>query len=324
MPGDRDQGGIPQGLIEQARARSVDPGKLQMLGKQAAALYTEGGRSLTDAVVDVIGREDVGPEHARRICEFANQAAFQNEWEKGGSVRNIEFEGGPADPAVVLRELHDGARPDAIRVSDYDEPPPKLAKVDRRVEEQIFGKFASADLTPHPSEVPSGMPDLHRLRTTLDGACDHVHSQFSKATTEKEVLAHRLAEAACDAIMKGASLYKIGCAWSRFPCDQEDFKEAMHATIQRLEERKISYSVEPEKSAEVGHIPNQNHPVIKEFLEFTKVATQLRILQDAEKSLKERQVDVENVIKEGAEARNACPPAPGWGGILSAFMMGRR
>jgi hypothetical protein len=320
MPGFREEGSIPQGLIEQARAKNVDPGKLQLLGKQAAALYSEGGTSLTDAVVNVIGKEDLGPEHARRICEFANQAAFQNEWEKGGSVRNIEFEGGPADPAVVLREMNDGARPETLRISDYDEPPQKLARADRRVEEEIFGKFATPNFPPHPSDVPPGMPDLHRLRTTLDGAQDHVHSQMSKAATEKEVLAGRLADEACKVILSGASLYKIGCAWSSFPCAKEDFKEAMSATIQRLRERNIPYSVEPEKNAEVGHIPNQSHPVIKLFLEFAKVAAQHRILSDAGESLKQQQLGVEEVIKEGAANIRELPaPKAGLGfGTLAA------
>ena len=137
----RDQGAIPQGLVEQARAKSVDPEKLQFLGKQAAALYTENGTKLSSAVVQTIGDEDLGPEHAKRVCEFANQAAYQHEWEKGGSVRNIEFEGGPADPAVVLRELHDGAPSSTSTISDYDRPPEMRKVASAPVEEEIFSGF---------------------------------------------------------------------------------------------------------------------------------------------------------------------------------------
>ena len=92
-----DQGALPQGLIEQSRARDVDPGRLQFLGKQAASLHSQNKTKLSAAVVNVVGKEDLAPEHIKRVCEFANQSAYQNEWEKGGSVRNIEFEGGPAE-----------------------------------------------------------------------------------------------------------------------------------------------------------------------------------------------------------------------------------
>ena len=89
----RDQGAIPQGLLAQSRAKAVDPSRLQFFGKQAAALYSENQTKLSEAVVRVLGDEKLGPEHTKRVCEFANQAAYQNEWETSGSVKNIEFEG---------------------------------------------------------------------------------------------------------------------------------------------------------------------------------------------------------------------------------------
>jgi hypothetical protein len=300
----RDQGAIPQGLIEQARARPVDPGKLQLLGKQAAALYSDAGTPLTQAVLSVIGSEDVGPEHARRVCEFANQEAFQREWEKGGSVRNVEFSGGPADPAVVLRELNDGARPEAIRVSDYDEPPSKLARADRRVEEEIFGKYAHPII--HHSEVPSGVPDLHRLRQTITGAQDHFHSKLSAAEVTKEALARELGDEVCKAVMSGDSLFKIANAWSHFSTDRVTFQEALDVSIDRMRERRVpGWDTEVEKLAgqqeSIGRIPNPEHPVISRFIEFRKVATQLRILKGASEVLEEQLQPVDRALRGGIQ-----------------------
>lgn len=288
MADSKDQGAIPQGLIEQSRARPVDPGKLQLLGKQAAALYTEHGTSLNDAVLSVIGKEDLGPEHARRVCEFANQEAFQREWEKGGSVRNVEFSGGPADPAVVIRELNDGARPDAVRVSDYDEPPAKLARADRRVEEAIFGKYAERML--HPTEVPSGMNDLHRLRQTITGAQDHFHSKISSLGVTKEAMARELGDAVTKAVLEGMTLEQIGAAWSHYGEDKALFKEAMEVSVRRMNERRVPGSRMEKRasSQEVGRIPNPSHPLIVKFLEFTKVARQLRTLEGAAKVVDEQ------------------------------------
>lgn len=299
MPETRDQGAIPQGLIEQARARPMDPGKLQLLGKQAAALHSDGGTPLTEAVLSVIGHEDVGPEHARRICEFANQEAFQREWEKGGSVRNVEFEGGPADPAVVLRELNDGARPEAIRVSDYDEPPTKLARADRRVEEEIFGKYAGVMA---PMMVPRGLPDLHRMRQTISGAQEHFMSKISGVEVTKMTLARELGDEVCKAVMEGDSLYKIANAWSRFGADKRDFQEALDVSITRMRERRVpGWDVEAEKLAgeqeTVGKIPNPAHPLISRFIEFTKVAAQYRVLKSAHGVLGEQLGPVNAAIR---------------------------
>jgi len=297
MAENRDQGAVPQGLIEQARARPVDPGRLQFLGKQAAALYTSNRTPLNDAVLSVIGTEDLGPEHARRVCEFANQEAFQREWEKGGSVRNVEFDGGPADPAVVLRELNDGARPATSRITDYDSPPVKTARADYRVEQEIFGKYASS--MTHHSEVPSGMTDMHRLRQTMSGAQDHILSKLSSAEVTKEALSRELGDIVCSAVLSGDSLEKIAGIWIKF-CERDEMvKEALDVVASRMRERSIPVTeIDLTKLAQPdsGRIPNTVHPVVRKFVEFVKIATQTSILEKAAGVLQEQLPEVEGVL----------------------------
>lgn len=259
-------------------------------------MHVDQGMPLTDAVVNAIGREDLGPEHTRRVCEFANQEAFQREWEKGGSVRNVEFKGGPADPAVVLRELNDGARPDTIRVSDYDEPPTKVARADRRVEEEIFGKYAQPMV--HPSEVPSLMPGMHRLHQTAVGAREHIMSKLSSLEVTKEAVARDLGDAVADSVLSGNSLHKIASAWSHF-CDRQDlFKEALDVSLARMSERgvQIDEGVEKNASASVGQIPNPRHPLIERFRAFIKVAAQVRILRGAREVVGEQLPSIEKTL----------------------------
>ena len=65
------------------------------------------------------------------MCEFANQEAFQREWEKGGSVRNVEFDGGE-------RRTAGGATPGAyarLQVSDTG------PGIEEEIREQIFEPF---------------------------------------------------------------------------------------------------------------------------------------------------------------------------------------
>ncbi len=235
------------------------------------------------------------------MCEFANQAAFQQEWEKGGSVRNVEFKGGPADPAVVLREMHDGARPDTLRISDYNEPPTKMARADRRVEDEIFGKYAQTMV--HPSEVPSGMNDLHRLRQTITGAQDHIHSKASSLEITKEAVARELGDEVCDAVLSGNSLHKIASAWAHFCTRKDLFQEALDVSVQRMHERGApTTELELEKLAgqePVGRIPNPEHPLVIKFRAFVKIASQHNILQQANHVVDEQLPDVDRALREG-------------------------
>lgn len=300
----KDQEAIPQGLIEQARAKDVEPWKLQMLGKQAAAFHANDGSSLTDSVVRAIGDENLGPEHARRVCEFANQAAFQNEWEKGGSVRNIEFRGGPADPSIVLREMNDGARQPAERViSDYDTPPPIKLAADNRVEEEIFKGFTNSD--PHPSEIPSGMEDVAKLRDTITGAQDHILSKIATLNMSKVTLLGEMADAVTNEILGGSSLYKVASAWNHFSKDEDIIKEALAVSVDRMRERGISFDLCKTAGEKVSKIPNPEHPVVHKFIEFDKIARELRNLCGAAAVLEDQEQPVNDVLKIAGSTRSA-------------------
>lgn len=291
MPESKDRGSVPQGLLEQARAKPVDPGRLQMLGKKAAALHTENGTPLSQAVVDAIGMEEIGPEHTRRVCEFANQEAFQREWEKGGSVRNVEFKGGPADPAFVLRELHDGARQESATVSDYDSPPEKVARADGRVENQIFGKYACRRV--HPTEVPSSAPELHRTHQRLNSARDHIMSKVSSLQVEKEAAARDLGDAVSDAVMGGDSLFKIASAWAHFCSSPQLFREALDVSVKRMQERGVPHDQMEKRAVAVGQIPNPDHPLIAKFVTFTKLSADFHILNRAGEIVKDQIPEVQ-------------------------------
>jgi hypothetical protein len=273
---DRELGAVPQGIIEQARARPVDPGRLQMLGKQAAALYSTNSTPLSDAVLQVIRSEDLGPEHARRVCEFANQAAFQNEWEKGGSVRNVEFEGGPADPSVVLKGMNDGSQPDTHHIDDYSSPP--SAPRARNVEEEIFGKQACAGPT------AKGLSDLQAMRTTAIGAREHVMSKISSLTTRMEVLKEDMAHEVKKCVLVGEPLSKIAAAWSHFGREQHLFNgisTVRNQLVNRGVMTKRAFIESLRRPADVGHEPNPEHGVVATYIEFVKTADEIDQLRGA-------------------------------------------
>jgi hypothetical protein len=113
-------------LLQQSSARPVDGDELETFGKHAASLYVGGQRpTLNDAVVEVVKHAGLSPEQVRRVIEFANNDAYLQEFKQAGDHRVIEFQGGPADPGVVLRDLNDGGGGTVFDdgLGDYRAPP---------------------------------------------------------------------------------------------------------------------------------------------------------------------------------------------------------
>jgi hypothetical protein len=276
----------------------MDPGRLQYLGKQAAALYSSNGTPLSDAVVQVVGREDIGPEHTKRVCEFANQAAYQGEWEKGGSVRNIEFRGGPADPSWVLKELNDGSRQDAVRVSsDYDFPVEKRASANR-VEEEIFSGYTSGQ--ERRSEVPSSLSELNAVRETINGASDHIFSKVAGLEVTKEHLGIELADEVKKLVLDGTGMDKIASIWSAFTVSPAATKEALQVVADKLVTDKVaSYQQIKDDLTKTAaaRVPNPAHPIVSRFIEFSKVAAEIKKLRRAMKVLDENKSKVASALK---------------------------
>lgn len=97
-------------LLQQSHAIPKTGEELEVLGKHAAKQYAGGAcETLNEAVVETVKHAGLSPEQVRRVIEFANVNAYLTEFGKEGSAHKyIEFHGGPADPAEVLRDLNDG------------------------------------------------------------------------------------------------------------------------------------------------------------------------------------------------------------------------
>lgn len=102
---------LPSGiLLQQAHSRPISGEELEVLGKQAACKYVEGcAPTLSAAVVETVKSAGLSPEQVRRVVEFANTDAYLQDFKKEGAQhRFISFDGGPADPSEVLKDLNDG------------------------------------------------------------------------------------------------------------------------------------------------------------------------------------------------------------------------
>ena len=117
-------------LLQQAHANSKSGEELEVLGKQAARKYSSGdSANLNDAVIETVKHAGLSPEQVKRVIEFANVGAYLSEFNKEGSTHKyIEFNGGPASPVEILKELNAGGGGTVFDrgLSDYALEPPQV------------------------------------------------------------------------------------------------------------------------------------------------------------------------------------------------------
>lgn len=118
-------------LTSSGSKRVVGPETLEYIGKQASKAYLEKKVPLNESIVKLASQHaELGNEHIRRIAEFANNATFQQLFEKNHD-KNIHFD--VAEPGVIIRDLQDGGSPAHSgkvlnKNTDYLRPPSKEEK----------------------------------------------------------------------------------------------------------------------------------------------------------------------------------------------------
>lgn len=271
---------------QQAHARPISGEDLETMGKRAADQWASGAfKTLSDSVVGTIKTAGLSPEQVRRVIEFANTHAYLVEFRKEGSAhRVIDFDGGPADPSVVLKDLNDGGGGTVFDrgTLDYNAPPAgksKHASVDRAVETALFEKFASSS-EPHP-DYPYANPlgELLDLREKVAGLYEHSGSTLSGLETMYQDLAENLFYQVKQAAMNGHPLGDVLLAWQPFTSDVEYVKAAMAVIGPRLIENgvfpdsaSLGASLEKTGSAQT---PNPAHPLVHTYREYCQVLYKL-------------------------------------------------
>jgi hypothetical protein len=294
-------GAIPLGLEQQKAARPVDPGQLEAMGKRAAAQFSS-GVSLNDAVVSVVKEAMLSPEQVKRVCEFANTAAYLSEFEKSGEIRNVTFDGGPANPSVILKELNDGSSPAIHQVKSAAYEPPirhyKVARASDSMLAEAFGvpagmeKAASVD---HLARA-NAAEEMADMKVRLDAVHDDLMSKLSHSDILLNDVKDDLYSSVKQELYQGASLGDVSSAWASYG-DVNQIKEAMGLVQRRLFHDKV---MDPEqigsslhKTASAGSVPNPAHPVVEQFLALTKIASEHRKLKAAIAIINEQRREVD-------------------------------
>jgi hypothetical protein len=242
-----------QTMLQQRDARPIPGEHLEVLGKRAATSWVTGKcASLHEAVVASVHSERLSPEQVRRVVEFANQDAYQQEFRKEGQHKVVHFDCGPADPAQVLQDLNDGGggslydqgnldyrmspsmaksaslsrtttTPMDKTASAASEEPavpglpkltkmPSLPKLASPYEDQLWGLFRGEEPSVLPMAEPMG--PLVEVRHKLAGAHGELVAEVNQLELDYAEVSDQLYQQVKQAAMDGVSLGDVVVAWS--------------------------------------------------------------------------------------------------------------
>lgn len=252
--------------------------RLKILGKRAAAEHLSKGVPMNDAVSRVLTNErGLGPEHVRRVVEFANNDAFQGKFEQeDGDHRVVNIEGGPADPSYVLKELNMGATPTHTR------PPATFG--DLFEDEFVPGADSAGDVfdTAKEASVAVDMPhanphgDLFRLQEQLCSIKDTILSKIAMVELTYEEAGGQLYGIAKQAVLNGLSPAEVSAAITAAGVQNSSLvKEALGYISRRMERDNIELPPEkPISKFASNRVLNVRHPLVVAYNDFCKATVE--------------------------------------------------
>jgi len=269
------------GLFQQSHARPKTGEELEVLGKMASSKWLGGrAKTLNDAVVETVKHAGLAPEHVKRVCEFANTDAFLKEFKKESGVGHhvVDFQGGPADPSEVLKDLNDGGGGSVYDpgTSDYHMPPSEKRASASLREEAVLAQTFGFDYG-IPLEDP--LSDVTDLRDKLAGAYEHLSSQLSGLEIMYEDTAEILYQTVKQAALHGSSLGDIAQVLEVGAPDAKFLKIAFEQMTPRLLKEGVYRDIQEalvsmDKTAS-RVVVNRQHPLVTAISEFAQCLDKL-------------------------------------------------
>ena len=295
-------GDLIQELLQQRNASKVDGSHLEMLGKQAAELWGEGRvKNLSEAVVQTVKTAGLSSEQVRRVIEFTNIDAYNNEFKKEGAPNKvINFDGGPADPAVILADLNGGGRGNMFDkgMNDYTTPPnEKMAHISLRDEREFAQMFATQG-GDYPEVNPYG--DVIDLRDKLANEHDRITSELGQHEVDFQVLSQKLFGHVKQAALSGHSLSEIVHIWDGVAPDSIFVKSAMDGMLEKLIDNGVftgESMVESLQKMASHRVPDPNHPLVADFASYCDTLSKLAAVREMQEEVANAMGDLTAFIK---------------------------
>lgn len=297
--------------LQQGSTRPRTGEELETFGKEAATKYVRGQHgTLTDSVVETIKSAGLSPEQVRRVVEFANIDAFNQEFRKeAAGHRVVEFQGGPANFSDVLKDLNDGSSVEIDKHAfDYSVPPPDVFGLNSKNEDRLGlenTKLAEA-FGVEESLLPYADPfrEAEDLKIKLAGAEEEFAAELSHLEQQYLETVNGLYGAVKQATMDGAHLGQIVSAWSTVVSKPEFVKAAFEQLTPRLLQDGVFLFKEQIgdsllKTASSG-VVNREHPIMVHFCDFCETLTKLAETREARKEVQAGLDTISTFLKSAA------------------------
>jgi len=254
------------------QSSGVDPERLRLLGKRASAIHTESGRPLTESVVEILGPEmGLTPEHVRRVTEHANNHMFEQAFAKStGDHRVINFEGGPADSALILQELKSRGREDVMKTASRKIMKPNELFVPgadglnyHQMEKTASPRIEDPWLNPH--------RELFELREKLKTAQSELSSRMFGLQTRYDAAVRSMRKEARAVVMEGYSPVEVSRVYLERASKPAMAKLALKLAAEGVDDLP-AVSMTKKASAFANRTVNPEHPLCTSFDTFAKVA----------------------------------------------------
>lgn len=250
----------------------VSPERLRLLGKQASSRYAQGDVALTDAVADVLrDQQGLGPEHVRRVTEFANTYAFDDAFKKeAGDHRVVNFTEGPADPSSVMKELKLDPTPISSGPS-FAQPSGYTPGMDGL--EAAFGHRKTAQKMIKNQDYPQANPhrEIVELWEGLTAAKEKIASELASLENVYDADVERMYKEARQVLFDGYSPADVSSVVASAAPHPNFVKLALKLISERMERDGVPAARNNVKTASV-RLVNSSHPLYKATHSFTKVA----------------------------------------------------
>lgn len=301
-------------------AKPVSGEHLEILGKQAATIYSSGVAStLNEAVIETVKHAGLSAEQVKRVIEFANTDAYLTEFKKEGAHRVVHFHGGPANPSDILKDLNAGGEASTFfrGSSDYHNPPQarsKMASMDKTAsvsaESDILDTFFQRY-----TESPS-YPEVNPFREVIEFR-EKLAQEFDALTTELndlemhyEDLGEQVYGQIKQASLSGTPLGDVIRIWGAAVPSSEHIKIAFENLTPRLLNEGVIHSKDLTssiaKTAGVGLV-NIDHPMFTSFKAYCAVLEKLAEVRSVRTDVRQGLAELDSFLAK--EAKGIIPKA---------------
>ncbi len=257
------------------RHAAISPETLERLGKEAANLLLTEGVQLNDGIAKLAAAySDISQEQIKRICEFANTAAYlaTHEKSKTAGARSSYPQFALAEPARVIQDMGDGARPRGMSPvdTDYSSLPSRKEKFSSAASADGLRQLFGEPLPPLQQPRDSVFGEVLSAKDSLIGLRDHLRhhgEQFDMAVKEASASYYDLVKRH---LLDGGGFVDIMASARSTGASDEKIAQVMRPVVEKILTEKVASRAALKASVmnleKVAHrVVNTEHPFVKTF-----------------------------------------------------------